>query len=137
MGRKGFNSRIGGFLTLLVIVAVFSCAAMLIWNVLMPDIFGLPTLNIWQTLGLLLLCRIFFGSVGPKHFGHWAGHHGLAHGNALRERWMSMSDEERKAFIEKEKDFRHFFHRDFHHHHPFGEDATTGNKKDNGAEKNG
>ena len=32
----------------------------LLWNWLMP-MFGLPTLTIWQSLGLLFLCNIFFG----------------------------------------------------------------------------
>lgn len=33
---------------------------MLLWNWLMPEIFGLKTIDYWQTLGLLVLSCIFF-----------------------------------------------------------------------------
>jgi hypothetical protein len=35
--------------------------------------------------------------------------------NPLRERWMNMSAEDRKAFMEKEKDFRNVFYDRFPH----------------------
>lgn len=31
-----------------------------LWNRLMPDIFGLPTINYWQALGLMVLSNCFF-----------------------------------------------------------------------------
>ncbi|MEM7484356.1 MAG: hypothetical protein AAF348_04035 [Bacteroidota bacterium] len=34
---------------------------MLLWNWLMPDIFGLTTLRYWQAIGLLALAKIIFG----------------------------------------------------------------------------
>jgi hypothetical protein len=34
---------------------------MLLWNWLMPPLFGLRLLTFWQALGLLALCRILFG----------------------------------------------------------------------------
>jgi hypothetical protein len=45
-------------------VAVFSVAAMPLWNALMPDIFGLPALNYWQAAGIVVLARILFGGLG-------------------------------------------------------------------------
>lgn len=33
---------------------------MFLWNHLMPYIFSLPTLNFWQTAGLLLLIQLLF-----------------------------------------------------------------------------
>jgi len=33
---------------------------MYLWNNLMPYIFSLPTINFWQTAGLLLLCQLLF-----------------------------------------------------------------------------
>lgn len=32
----------------------------LLWNWLMPDIFGLPHITFWQAVGLNLLCSILF-----------------------------------------------------------------------------
>jgi hypothetical protein len=35
-----------------------------LWNWLMPPLFGWPALTFWQALGLLALCRILFGGSG-------------------------------------------------------------------------
>jgi len=35
---------------------------MLLWNWLMPVIFGLPVISFWQSLGLCLLVRSMFGT---------------------------------------------------------------------------
>ena len=36
----------------------------LLWNALLPPLFGWRTITIWQGLGLLVLCRILFGGFG-------------------------------------------------------------------------
>jgi hypothetical protein len=102
----------------LAAIAVFSAAAMFLWNALMPEIFGLSILSYWQAAGLVILARILFGGLGPGRFAA----HGLrggddrlfAHGNALREKWMNMSDDERVEFVRSHRGFRN---------HPFFEDA--------------
>lgn len=78
---------------------------MLLWNWLMPVIFGLPALSLWQALGLLVLMRILFGSFG---FGRRGGRPGggmpgmPGRGmNPVREKWMKMTPEQRKEFINK------------------------------------
>lgn len=51
------------FSILLVVVIVYLVVAfpiMLLWNWLMPVIFGLTTINIWQALGLGLLSGMLF-----------------------------------------------------------------------------
>ena len=35
---------------------------MLLWNCLIPEIFGLPIINFWQAIGLNLLSTILFRS---------------------------------------------------------------------------
>lgn len=77
-------------------VVVFGGCAMLLWNWLMPELFGLPSVSFWQAAGLLVLCKILFGGFGGNH------HHG--HGchpqdNKLRERWQNMTAEEREQII--------------------------------------
>lgn len=37
---------------------------MLLWNWLMPDLFGLSTLTYWQAFGILILAKIIFGFGG-------------------------------------------------------------------------
>lgn len=76
-------------------VAVFGLAVMLLWNWLMPDLFGLQAISFWQAAGLLVLCKILFGGLGGHHHGH-----GCHHGNKLRERWENMTPEERERIIE-------------------------------------
>jgi hypothetical protein len=85
----------------LAAVAGFGAVVMLLWNTLVPGIFGLAVLNFWQALGLLVLARLFFGSFGGKH-RMAAGMHAHAHHhhhNHLREKWMNMTREERCEFI--------------------------------------
>ena len=37
---------------------------MLLWNWLLPPLFGWPSITLWQGFGLLVLCRILFGGFG-------------------------------------------------------------------------
>jgi hypothetical protein len=92
----------------LAVTAVFSVVVMLLWNLLMPEIFGLASINFWQALGLLVLCRLLFGGFGGKFWGMGMRHHH----NLLREKWSSMTPEERKEFV-KNHHFKHGFGHDF------------------------
>jgi len=58
-----FKVLIGGIIVVSLIF-LFGYITMRLWNWLMPDIFGLTTINYWQALGILLLAKIFFGSFG-------------------------------------------------------------------------
>jgi hypothetical protein len=90
----------------LVVAAGFIAAVMLLWNWLMPEIFGWMVINFWQALGLLALARILFGGLGYKH---WLKKH-HRHSNFIHEKWMKMTDEERKEFMKKRHFARAFFH---------------------------
>jgi hypothetical protein len=83
------------------VIAGFGYVVMRLWNWLMPAIAGWSVIGFWQAVGLLVLCRLLFGGWG----GHWMkGHHGKRHRNAIREKWMEMSNDERRAFVKN----RHF-----------------------------
>jgi hypothetical protein len=43
---------------------LFGYIVMLLWNWLMPEIFGLKTLTYWQAWGILALSCILFGRIG-------------------------------------------------------------------------
>jgi hypothetical protein len=47
----------------------FGWIVMLLWNWLMPDIFGLKPVSYWQAWGLLLLSTILFGRLGGSNSG--------------------------------------------------------------------
>ncbi len=106
----------------IVIIGAVGAVVMLLWNWLIPGIFGLTAITYWQALGLFALARILFGSFGHRPMMHDRGMRGaMAHGkmgsdcgNPMHEKWMKMTPEERKAFIKERK--AHFGH----HHHPFG-----------------
>jgi hypothetical protein len=76
-----------------MLVAVLAGLVMLLWNAIVPAVFHSGSLTYLQALGLLILCRILFGSFrfGPGRGGP------PPH---LREKWMNMSEEERQKFKE-------------------------------------
>lgn len=93
----------------LVAIAGLSLIVMLLWNWLIPCIFGGTAINYWQTLGLLVLSRILLGGRGWHGRRHW--NHGEQR-NLIREKWMQMSPEERKEFINQRRE-----HLKGHWHH--------------------
>lgn len=100
MRRKGFKM----FLIGIVILALFGALVLVLWNLIVPAVFDLPVINFWQATGLFLLGRIFFGGFGfGKRFGHPGMHH--AHNNPMHEKWMKMTPEERREFINKRRRF--------------------------------
>jgi len=48
---------------------LFGLVVMLLWNWLMPEIFGLSRISYWQAWGLVLLSHILFKSSGGRHWG--------------------------------------------------------------------
>ncbi len=48
---------------------LFGLFVMLLWNWLMPDIFGLPRIDYWHAWGLVLLSHVLFKSWGGRHWG--------------------------------------------------------------------
>jgi len=61
---------IGGLLLITIIALVLGAIIMVLWNWLMPALFGLGTINYWQGFGILLLAQLLFGS----HTGRRADH---------------------------------------------------------------
>ena len=96
--RNVFKFRFAGIAIIITMTAVFGAAVMLLWNALLPGLLGLPVLNYWQAAGILLLVRILSGGLG-----HNFGHRPFGHANELREKWMNMSEEERKEFMQRGK----------------------------------
>jgi hypothetical protein len=76
----------------IIALAVLSWVVMLLWNALLPGLFGAPPLRYLQAAGLLVLSRILVGGLRGHH-GHWR--------HRWRERWESLTPEERERLREK------------------------------------
>ncbi len=65
---------IGGLALASIFALIFGYFVMHLWNWLMPEIFEFPTINYWQAVGLALLTRLLFGTLGghedKKHKPH-------------------------------------------------------------------
>ena len=64
------------------LVLAFGYAVMLLWNVVMPAVFGLGHLTFWRSVGLLLLARIL---VGGFHRGGFGGHRRFGRRTSFRQ----------------------------------------------------
>src|SRR5262245_20890060 len=61
-----------GIAAIILFTFIGGTAVQLLWNWLMPAVFGWKELTFWQALGLLALCRILFGGLGGRgHRGRW------------------------------------------------------------------
>jgi len=82
-------------IALIVFVAfiAFGFLVEVLWNTLVPPIFGWHTITFWQGLGLLLLSKILFGGFhrhGGGDRGRWR--------QRMKDRWENMTPEEREKF---------------------------------------
>lgn len=55
---------IGGIILAGLLAFLFGYVVMLLWNWLMPEIFGLTTIGYWQAVGLIILAKLLFGHIG-------------------------------------------------------------------------
>jgi hypothetical protein len=94
--RKGFF-----FLFMLTALFVLSGVVMILWNAILPDLLNVSVISYWQSMGLLVLCRILFGGF---HFGGPRGRRRRFGNPRFREKFMNMNPEEREAFKQKWKE---------------------------------
>lgn len=66
----------------------------LLWNWLLPPLFGWRQITFWQAIGLLALCRILFGGLGIR--GSHRSHMRSNVRRRMAERWEQMTPEERE-----------------------------------------
>lgn len=85
-------------LVLLCAVAVAGAVVMFLWNAVLVEALGAKPLNFWRALGLLVLCRILFGHWGPRGARPWGVAARFGPGAGLRERWSSMTPDQRERF---------------------------------------
>ena len=80
---------------MIIVITLGGLVVRLLWNWLVPPLFGWREITFWQALGLLALCRVLFGGSG------W---HGSVRSNLRRrmeERCANMTPEERERFRQR------------------------------------
>jgi positive regulator of sigma E activity len=78
------------------ILALFGFAVMFLWNWLIPEIFGGPTVTYWQAMGLLLLSHILVR--GWHGSDYWKSNRWK---HRMEEKLAAMTPEEREKFKEE------------------------------------
>jgi len=67
MNKKWIGWKIlGGVIIIPGLLFLAAWVFMLIWNVLMTEIFGLPVISFWQGVGLIVLAQFLFGNICGK-----------------------------------------------------------------------
>lgn len=97
MEHKG-SWAIRGFFMLLfgaVFIALIGGVVMYLWNAILPRVIGVNPLTYWDALGLLVLCRILFGSFHQGKGKRRGPRKKFARRKAWMEKWSSMSEEEK------------------------------------------
>ncbi len=61
-----------GLIFAVAFAIVFAVLVKLIWNGLMPAIFGLTEITYWQAFGIIILAKLLFGGFGARHRDHWS-----------------------------------------------------------------
>jgi hypothetical protein len=82
-------------LAMVLFVIVGGELVKLLWNWLLPGLFGWRLIRFWQAVGLLALCRILFGGFrfrGPRRYDFR---------RRMRERWENMTPEERERLRQR------------------------------------
>jgi hypothetical protein len=94
MRRNWVLRGLGFALIAVLFVTAVGAIVMLLWNSLLPSLFGLRAIGFWEALGLLVLARILFGGFRGRGGWHWGWRH------RMHERWAQMTPEERAKFRE-------------------------------------
>jgi hypothetical protein len=100
---------------------VFGYFVMLLWNWLMPEIFGLIAITFWQAAGIVLLARLVFGGFKHGHdhskknphskssfLDHWKGKscndHSMKNWRHFDDYWWDEGEQSYKDYVERKKE---------------------------------
>ncbi len=83
-GLKIAGGILAGILVAVVLAFLFGYFVQLLWNWIMPEIFGLPKISYWQGFGIIVLARLIFGGLGT---------HGKEHDQKKKKRLPAQGDE--------------------------------------------
>ncbi|MCW3089104.1 MAG: hypothetical protein JWP81_173 [Ferruginibacter sp.] len=73
---------------------LFTLVVMALWNAILPAVIGVKTITYIQALGILVLTKILFGGF----HGGWRGGRGHEWKQNMKEKWDTMTPEQREKF---------------------------------------
>lgn len=98
------KSKAGKVLMIILIAAAaltaFGFIVMGLWNAILPAVTGVKAISFWQALGILALSKILFGF---GRGGGW-GQKRREWKEKMKEKWSSMTPDERERFKAEWKD---------------------------------
>ena len=89
-----------GILGILLFMLIGGEIVRLLWNWLLPPLFGFPEVTFWQALGLLILSRILFGGFGSRGSSRSNFRRRMEErmSEKMADKWERMTPEERERF---------------------------------------
>jgi hypothetical protein len=96
MRRRWFFIAPLAILGMLLFIAIGGEIVHLLWNWLLPGVFGWRPITFWQAVALLALCRILFGGLGIRGGPRTYFRRRMA--ERWTQRWEQMTPEERERF---------------------------------------
>jgi hypothetical protein len=103
-----------GIIGITAFAFLFGYVVMLLWNWLMPDLFGLKTIVFWQAVGIIILAKLLFGGFsghgkqsrsGKKPHHRECGPNDIKHGYSKWKHydkfWKEEGESAYNAYIEK------------------------------------
>ena len=95
MKRTFWIRKVAGFILIAAAaITLVTYIVMNLWNNILTPVLGVRTVSFGQALGILVLSKILFGGFRG---GGWRGRRGQWN-NQMREKWQSMSPEEKEKF---------------------------------------
>lgn len=82
-------------------ISLLGLVTQLLWNWLVPILFGGIAITFWQSLGLLLLSKILLWPFGKRHHRGYQGGYWKPN---WKEKWGKMTEEEKLQFRERMKE---------------------------------
>ena len=103
--KKAFKILIA-LIALMAVPALAGLGIMALWNGFIPTICGFATITYCQAVALFLLGQLLSGGfILALFFGFWSLHAVMHPRGDLRTHWRNMSDEDRRAFILRRREY--------------------------------
>jgi len=107
MRRKWIFIAPAALIGIVVFIFIGGEIVRLLWNWLLPPLFGWPVLTFWQAIAMLGLCRILFGGFGGRRGFRPGGGRGMPCRvsdrtvDRMAGLWDRMTPEERERFRQR------------------------------------